>query len=80
MNNPAIVETRNISTPEGVLTVEMTQAFIDKVRQHFGLASNQHLEDAQIRSYVWRAVDVAVTKAERELEHAGTEETAEGVR
>lgn len=80
MTKPDIVETRSIKTPEGILTVEMTQAFIDKVRQHFGLLNEQPVEDAHIRSYVWQAVDVAVAKAEQELEHAGTEDTAEGVR
>lgn len=80
MNEQKIVETRRISTPEGILEVEMTQEFIDRVRQHFGLFGNQSLENDHVRMYVWGAVNTAVTKAERELGDAGTEEASEGVR
>lgn len=80
MSEQKIVETRKISTPEGTLEIEMTQGFIDRVKQHFGLFGNQPLEDDHVRRYVWRAVDSAVSKAERELEDAGTEEAAEGIR
>lgn len=80
MSEKKIVETRKISTPEGILEVEMTQEFIDRARQHFGLFGDQQLENDHVRMYVWGAVNTAVTKAERELEDAGTEEVVEGVR
>lgn len=80
MSERKIVETRKISTPEGILEVEMTQEFIDRVKQHYGIFGNQPLEDEHVRRYVWKAVDTAVSKAERELKDAGTEDASEGVR
>jgi len=62
-----VVETRNIILPQGgVLEVQMTQEFIDKLRQHFGLFGDQPLDDDHVRMYVWGATNTAVNKAEQE--------------
>ena len=46
-----IVDTRNIALPQGgVLQVEMTQPFVDKLRQHFGLLVEQPREDVHMGS------------------------------
>lgn len=60
-----IVNTRNLKTKDGTLVVEMTQAFIDKVRRHFELSVDEDLTDEHVKNYVWHVVDVAVAKAER---------------
>lgn len=63
-----IIETRHIKLPKGeVLTIEMTQPFIDRVRQHFGLIEAQQLDDDYVRMYVWGAVNTAVDRAEWEI-------------
>ena len=68
MSDAAIVETRNIPTKDGqTLEVQMTQKFIDHLRQHFGLFGDQRLEDDHVRVYVLGAVSTAVQKAEREV-------------
>lgn len=59
-----IVETRKIAVHDGVLEVQMTQRFIDHLRQHFGIFGDQRLEDDHVKSYVLGAVDTAVAKAE----------------
>jgi len=67
-----IIETRKIQTPDGVLEVQMTQQFIDRAKQHFGLLASQSLEDDHVRMYVWGAVNTAVDKAEWEMNQDGT--------
>lgn len=65
-----IVETRRISVQgDQFLEVQMTQQFIDRVKQHFGLFGNQPLDDDQIRMYVWGAFNTAVTNAEQGTDH-----------
>ena len=60
-----IVETRKIPVLGGqILEVQMTQRFIDHLRQHFGIFGDQRLEDDHVKSYVLGAVDTAVAKAE----------------
>lgn len=71
MSGQQIVEVRKIPVKDDqVLEVEMTQKFIDHLRQHFGLFVDQPVEDEHVRSYVLGAVNTAVVKAERELENA----------
>jgi hypothetical protein len=68
MSDPQIVEVRRIPVQDGQeLEVSMTQAFIDRLRQHFGLFGDQQLDDEQVKLYVWGAVNTAVTKAEHEV-------------
>jgi hypothetical protein len=63
-----IVETRSIPVQDGqTLEVQMTQPFIDRLRQHFGLFGDQRLEDEQVKLYVWGAVNTAVAKVEHEI-------------
>lgn len=62
-----IIETRSIETRDGTLVIEMTQAFMDRVRLHFGLGASVVVTDAHLREYVWNAVDNAVKKAEAGL-------------
>ena len=62
-----VVEIRNIKVQDGqILEVQMTQRFIDRLRQHFGLFGEQKIDDEQIRMYVYGAFNDAVTKAEQE--------------
>lgn len=64
---PIIVETRDIPLPKGgTLTVEMTQAFIDRLRSRFGLLTDEPLDDDHVRMFVWGSFDAAVTKVEQE--------------
>lgn len=68
MVDPKIVETRNIQLPQGgVLEVQMTQEFIDRLRRHFGIFGDQPLDDDHVRMYLYGALDNAVSKAEREV-------------
>lgn len=70
MDTQQIVETRLIQVGDDqVLTVEMTQPFIDHLRQHFGLLGEQRLEDDQVKTYVLGALDSAVVKAEQEVKN-----------
>lgn len=62
-----IIETRSIETRDGTLVIEMTQAFMDRVRLHFGLGASLPVTDDHLRTYVLRAVDGAVRKAESVL-------------
>ena len=82
MSKSEIVEVRKITLPQGgILEVEMTQAFIDKLKQHYGLFGDQQLDDDHVRMYVWGAVNTAVNKAEREItQDAKPEGTAGRVR
>jgi hypothetical protein len=60
-----VVETRSIILPQGgTLEVQMTQEYIDKLRQHFGLFGDQPLDDDHVRMYVWGSLNSAVDKAE----------------
>lgn len=55
--------TRSISLPAGgTLEVEMTQAFIDKCRQHFGLLASQPVEDDHVRMFFYGSLKEAVDK------------------
>ena len=57
---------KNIPLPKGgTLEVDVTQKFLDIVRSHFGIPSNQQVDDDHIRMYVWGAFKNAVDKAER---------------
>lgn len=77
----SIVETREITVKDGqVLTIEMTQRFIDHLRQHFGLLESQCLDDAHVRAYVLESVNNAVMNAERELNDKAIDPAAGGVR
>jgi hypothetical protein len=61
-----IVEQRSIPLPQGgTLEMEMTQAFIDRLRQHFGLFSSQPLEDDHVRMYVWGSFSGAIDRVEQ---------------
>jgi hypothetical protein len=72
-----IVETRKIPFKNGqILTVEMSQRFIDHLRQHFGLLESQPLENEHIQAYVLESVNNAIVKAELELKDA---ESAAGI-
>jgi hypothetical protein len=55
----------------GQLEVRMTQAFVARVRQHFGLLECQWLEDEHVAGYVLGALTSAVAKAEQQdAQHA----------
>jgi hypothetical protein len=49
------------------LEVKMTEAFIARVRQHFGLLVGQPLEDDHVSGYVLGALNTAVVKAEQQV-------------
>lgn len=63
-----VVDTRHLIIGDDVLDVVMSQAVIDKIRQHFGLLDSQPVEDDHVRMYVLGAVQTAVVKAEQELQ------------
>lgn len=68
MSDSTIIETRKIPVKDGqVLEVEMTQKFIDHLREHFSLSKGQRLEDEHVKMYVWGAVNSAVDKAALEV-------------
>jgi hypothetical protein len=68
VDNLKIVETRSIMLPQGmVLEVQMTQKFIDELKQHFCVSDDQPLHEDQVRAYVLEAVENAVVAAEREV-------------
>lgn len=57
---------KNIALPKGgTLEVDVTQKFLDVVRSHFEVPSEQQVSDDHIRMYVWGAFKNAVDKAER---------------
>lgn len=58
-----IVETRNIATRDGVMTIEMTQSFIDRVRSQFDIDTATSPSDEHLKMYVWGAVNNAINKA-----------------
>lgn len=70
----AIVEIRRIDVRDGVLTVELTQDLIDRIRHHFGLLECQQIDDDHVRMYVYSAVNTAVNKAEHELANVRNDE------
>lgn len=81
MSEASIVEVRKFKiSDDQVLEIEMTQLFIDRVRQHFGLFGDQPLEDDQVRMYVLGAVNTAVTKAEAEIDKNETKPAADPAR
>lgn len=81
MDIPDIVETRRITLKDNqILEVQMSQPFIDKLRQHFGLFGEQQLEDEHVKMYVWGAVSTAVEKAEEDVKDAVKPKAAKRVR
>lgn len=76
-----IVETRLVPLLDGsTLTFEMTQPFIDTLRQHFGLFAHERVEDEHLRMYLHGAVDGAVKKVERGTDANNRGAAAEGDR
>lgn len=72
-----ITDTRTIKLANGqVLTVEMTDAFADRVRQRYGLLADSELTNGHVQEYVLGAVEGAVARAEREV--TDVERTDEG--
>jgi len=59
------MEIRFIKLPKGeTLEIQMSPEFLDKLRLHYGLASDQHVDDDHVRMFVCGAVNTAVDKAE----------------
>lgn len=58
-----IVETRSIETRGGSLVIEMTQAFIDRIKSQFDLGLSEPVTDDHLKTYLWGAVSNAVEKA-----------------
>lgn len=60
-------ETRNIGLPQGgMLEVEITPLFMNKVRAHFCLDENQHVDDDYVRMFIYGALKNALDKTEKE--------------
>jgi len=58
---------KNIALPTGgTLEVDMTDKFLDVVKNHFELASVSEIHDEHLRLYIWGAFKNAVDKAEKE--------------
>lgn len=67
------VDTRRIALPKGgTLEVEMTTAFVDALRKHYGLDDAEKLDDDHVRMYVWGAVNTATDKAEKDAHGTST--------
>jgi hypothetical protein len=68
------METRSIKLPVGgTLEVEMSEAFIDRIKKQFGLMDDERVTDDMVRMFVWGAVNTAVNKVESNSE--GTRST-----
>lgn len=71
----ATTETRLIPLPKGgTLELTVMPGFYDRVRGHFGLASDAPVDDDHLRMFVFGAFKTAVDKAERELQEDGRPE------
>ena len=66
MDQPAFVEEREIAvTGKGLLlTVSLTQEFIDRICRHLGLAAGVSPTDDQVRDYVREQVQKYLDKLE----------------
>lgn len=61
-------EVRLIKLPMGgVLELDIRPGFYDKVRQHFGMDSNESVDDDRLRMFVFGAFKGAIDKAEAEM-------------
>jgi hypothetical protein len=61
-------ETRTIVLPKGgALELTLSPKFYDRVRLHFGLASDAYVDDDHLRMFVFGALKGAVDKAEEEM-------------
>lgn len=61
-------EKRSIKLPKGeVLEVELTEAFLERVRLQFNLSQTQKVEDDHIRMFFFGAVKNAIDAAEQEI-------------
>jgi len=61
-------ETRIIVLPKGgSLELTLSPGFYDRVRLHFGLASDAPVDDDHLRMFVFGAFKGAVDKAEEEM-------------
>jgi hypothetical protein len=59
--------TRRIHLPKGgILEVEVTPEFLEKIKVHFNLSSALEVDDQHIRMFVYGAFKNAVDKAEKE--------------
>jgi hypothetical protein len=57
-------ETRHIELPSGFrLDVQMTQAFVERVKRHYGLSLDSALSDDHVQRYVVEATKVALDGA-----------------
>lgn len=80
MSEFSVVETRNITLPQGgTLEVKLSQSFIDRVKQHFGIFGDQLVDDDHVRMYLFGAFDSAITKVEREVKDDKSKGNTEGV-
>ena len=58
---------KNIVLPTGgMLEVDMTDQFLDVVKNHFDLASTHEVHDEHLRLYIWGAFKNALDKAEKD--------------
>lgn len=63
----SMFETRKITLPQGVLEVQMSEAFKERVRKQFCLSSSDEIDDDHVRMFFFGAVKTAVDKAEQEM-------------
>lgn len=58
---------KNIVLPTGgTLEVDMTDKFLDVIKNHFDLTSTKEIHDEHLRLYIWGAFKNALDKAEKE--------------
>ena len=63
MDQPAFIEVRKIVVGDGTLEVEMTQEFVDRVRQRFGLAKEASPTNDHVRAFVYEGIAKALDRA-----------------
>ena len=63
MDQPTFVEVRKIVVGDGTLEVEMTQAFVDRVRQRFSLPEGASPTNDQVRAFVCEGIAKALDRA-----------------
>lgn len=51
----------------GTLEVEMSEAFLQKLREHFELKDGAAVDDDHVRMFIWGACNTAISKAEQEI-------------
>lgn len=50
----------------GTLEVEMSEEFLQKLREHFKLGDGAQVDDDHVRMFIWGACNTAISAVEQE--------------